>query len=100
MVGIKQYFVPLLAAVLVLCGGSVAQAETMVKMSPDGRWAMVPLADGFDYPVGKPNGEGYYKSRGLRLNIPRHMGEDWNGNGGGNSDDGDPVYTVGTGLVT
>ncbi len=61
---------------------------------------MVPLADGFDYPVGKPNGEGYYKSRGLRLSIPCHMGEDWDGNAGGNSDKGDPVYTVGTGLVT
>ena len=73
---------------------------TMAKQSADGKWAMVPLADGFDYPVGKPNGKGYYKSRGLRLNIPRHMGEDWNGNGGGNSDKGDPVYTVGTGLVT
>ena len=100
MVGIKQYLAPLLAAVFVFFGGSVARSETMARMSQDGRWAMVPLADGFDYPVGKPDGEGYYKSRGLRLNMPRHMGEDWNGNGGGNSDDGDPVYTVGTGLVT
>ena len=100
MVGLKQYLAPVLVAVLTLCGGGTAQAVTMAKMTPDGRWAMVPLADGFDYPVGKPDGEGYYKSRGLRLNMPRHMGEDWNGNGGGNTDDGDPVYTVGTGLVT
>lgn len=83
---------------LVMAGA--ADAANMARVSTDGKWAMVPLADGFDYPVGKPNGEGYYKSRGVRLQIPRHMGEDWNGKSGGNSDKGDPVYTVGTGLVT
>ena len=72
----------------------------MAKKTPDGKWAMVPLADGFDFPVGKPDGAGYYRSRGLRLRTPRHMGEDWNGKGGGNSDLGDPVYTIGHGLVT
>ncbi len=72
----------------------------MAQQTPDGKWAYVPLADGFDYPVGKPNGEGYYRSRGLRLTTPRHLGDDWNGNGGGNTDLGDPVYTIGTGLVT
>ncbi len=77
-----------------------ADAATMARKTPDGKWAYVPLADGFDYPVGKPNGEGYYKARGLRLNTPRHMGEDWNGKGGGNSDLGAPVYTIGHGLVT
>ena len=72
----------------------------MARKTEDGKWAFVPLADGFDFPVGKPDAEGYYKSRGLRLRTPRHMGEDWNGVGGGNSDLGDPVYTVGHGLVT
>ncbi len=79
---------------------STADAATMAKKSPDGNWAYVPLADGFDYPVGKPNAEGYYKARGLRFQVPRHLGEDWNGNGGGNTDKGDPVYTIGHGLVT
>lgn len=88
-----------LVALLMLTGWQ-AQAGTMARMTPDGKWAYVPLADGFDYPVGKPDGVGYYKSRGLRLRTPRHMGEDWNGNGGGNSDLGDPVYTIGHGLVT
>lgn len=66
----------------------------------EGNFALVPLCDGFDYPVGKPNAEGYYRARGLRLASPRHMGEDWNGNGGGNTDLGAPIYSIGHGMVT
>jgi murein DD-endopeptidase MepM/ murein hydrolase activator NlpD len=62
--------------------------------------ARVNLADGFDYPVGKPNADGYYKARGLRLRQPRHYGEDWNGRSGGDSDLGDPVYAIADGIVT
>ncbi len=54
-------------------------------------------ADGFDLPVGKPDGEGYYRARGFRSNG--HLGEDWNGRGGGNTDLGDPVYSIGSGVV-
>jgi murein DD-endopeptidase MepM/ murein hydrolase activator NlpD len=62
--------------------------------------AKINLADGFDFPVGKPNAEGYYKARGLRLREPRHYGEDWNGRAGGDSDKGDPVYAIADGIVT
>ncbi len=55
------------------------------------------LADGFDYPVGKPDGKGYYKYRGYTPNG--HLGEDWNGVGGGDSDLGDPIYSVAHGVV-
>jgi murein DD-endopeptidase MepM/ murein hydrolase activator NlpD len=55
------------------------------------------LADGFDYPVGKPNGDGYYIFRGFSQNG--HLGEDWNGNGGGDTDEGDPVYAIAHGVV-
>jgi murein DD-endopeptidase MepM/ murein hydrolase activator NlpD len=57
----------------------------------------VPLADGFDAPVGKPDGAGYYVYRGFRPNG--HLGEDWNGNRGGDTDLGDPVYATADGVV-
>jgi len=60
----------------------------------------VNLADGFDFPVGKPNADGYYKARGLRLRSPHHFGEDWNGRAGGDADLGDPVYAIADGIVT
>jgi murein DD-endopeptidase MepM/ murein hydrolase activator NlpD len=56
-----------------------------------------PLADGFDFPVGKPNADQYYKQRGFIAG--RHPGEDWNGAGGGNSDFGAPIYAIGNGVV-
>lgn len=97
-----QFFRILLLPLILAVASLQLQAKSLVKakFSEDGKWALVPLADGFDFPVGKPNGDGYYKARGLRLKSPRHLGEDWNGNGGGNSDLGDPVYTIGHGLVT
>lgn len=62
--------------------------------------AKVNLADGFDFPVGKPDAAGYYKARGLRLRSPQHFGEDWNGRGGGDTDLGDPVTVCADGVVT
>jgi len=39
--------------------------------------AFTKLADGFDFPVGKPDAQGYYKARGFR--TKGHLGEDWDG---------------------
>lgn len=54
-------------------------------------------AHGFDFPVGLPDAVGYYNAQKFGEN--NHLGDDWNGTGGGNSDLGDPVYAVGNGYV-
>lgn len=56
------------------------------------------FSTGFDYPVGKPSAKGYYNAQGFGAN--NHLGDDWNGNGGGNTDMGHPVYSISEGVVT
>jgi murein DD-endopeptidase MepM/ murein hydrolase activator NlpD len=75
-------------------GKSEARAD---QAKYEGTTAFVKLADGFDFPVGKPNGKGYYKARGFRSHG--HLGEDWDGLGGGDTDLGDPIYSIGDGVV-
>lgn len=77
----------------------VAAASLGMLADHAGAVSFVPIqmADGFDFPVGKPNAFGYYRFRGFRTNY--HMGDDWNGLGGGNSDLGKPVYSIAHGVV-
>lgn len=55
------------------------------------------LCDGFDYPVGPPDGKGYYNAQAFQVN--NHLGDDWNATTGGNSDLGDPIHAIGNGYV-
>jgi murein DD-endopeptidase MepM/ murein hydrolase activator NlpD len=73
-------------------------ALTSLAAKGDPTTAMTRLADGFDFPVGKPNGDGYHKSRGFT--VHGHLGEDWIGEGGSGSAFRDPVYAAGNGIVT
>ncbi len=72
------------------------------------------LADGFDFPIGDKNAQGSYvdKKTGKKYSgwyiatqaaetyfLGIHTGEDWNGNGGGDSDLGQPVYSPAKGKV-
>ena len=75
----------------------------------------IPPADGFDFPVGDANASGPYNDiatgieyQGWRIathfaenyELGIHTGEDWNGNGGGNTDLGQNVHAVANGRVT
>lgn len=81
-------------AVILVVAFSASQTNARAQ---SGSSIRVRLADGFDFPVGKPEGDGYYKARGYWPNG--HLGEDWNGRGGGDSDLNAPIYAIGRGVV-
>lgn len=60
-------------------------------------WPKEFLVDGFDFPVGKPDGKGYYNAQPFGVNF--HLGDDWNGLGGGNTDFGDSIFAIASGCV-
>lgn len=59
--------------------------------------ARVAMAPRFDFPLGSENGALSYNAQPFRENG--HLGDDFNGIGGWDSDRGDPVYAVAGGRV-
>ncbi len=59
----------------------------------------IPEADGFDFPVGPPDALGYYDAQPFG-GPNQHLGCDWNGDGGGDTDLDDPIHAIASGLVT
>lgn len=56
------------------------------------------ISTGFDFPIGKPDAKGYYNAQKFQEND--HLGDDWNGVGGGNSDLGDAIYSISNGYIS
>lgn len=84
-----------MAAVIVVAGlpwGEVGAARR------DRGWRKrCPRAGEFGFPVGGGSADGYYNAQPFGENA--HLGDDWNGNGGGDTDLGDPVLAIADGLV-
>lgn len=62
-------------------------------------------ATGFEFPVGGRFAEGYYiaqrfEAENGRFGGKKHLGEDWNTVGGGDSDYGAPIYSMAHGVVS
>lgn len=98
----------LLPFILLFCLFSCANAQQEEEIAPsevkiveeDSSFVILPefLANQFDYPVGKPDSKGYFNAQKFGKN--NHLGDDWNGLGGGNTDLGDPVFAIASGYVT
>lgn len=58
----------------------------------------IKFTNGYDFPVGKPDAVNYYNAQKFQEN--NHLGDDWNGKGGGNTDLGDPIFAIANGYVS
>lgn len=77
--------------------GAVALGATALD-PVEQAYGHLPVATTFGLPVGFPDGAGYYDAQDFGQHY--HLGEDWNGLGGGDSDLGDPVVAMAAGVVT
>ncbi|WP_435314344.1 M23 family metallopeptidase [Cellulophaga fucicola] len=97
----KYFF--LIFSLVILTFSCKPKAENKVKNTSIAKVDVVQQdtikkTNGFDFPVGKPNAKGYYNAQKFTEN--NHLGDDWNGVKGGNSDLGDNIYTIANGYVS
>lgn len=91
--------VPRVALRLGIAAVCVTGAIALIVATHDGTdpAPYYPACDGFDFPVGAPDAVGYYDAQPFGTNT--HLGSDWNGNGGTDTDFGDPIYAASSGVV-
>lgn len=85
------------------------QAKSTANSFEDFLQTEIPPSDGFDFPFGDADGKGGYTDKatgkthsgwyvatkfGEKYSLGNHPAEDWNGNGCGSADLGQPVYAV------
>lgn len=94
-----KIFLACIIGLLIALGMRTSHSPAPYSTAYDSLFTLKPdyIADKFDFPVGKPNAKGYYNAQGFKKN--RHLGDDWNGNGGGNTDLGDPIYSIANGYI-
>jgi murein DD-endopeptidase MepM/ murein hydrolase activator NlpD len=83
---------------VVIVATGIAAVELGAAKRPRGWRERCPRAGSFGFPVGDGSATGYYNAQPFGENA--HLGDDWNGNGGGDSDLGDPVLAIADGVVT
>lgn len=87
-----------ISIVAVALAVTVVMGATRERPAPERAPVAPPKCGGFDFPVGPPDASGYYDAQPFGAND--HLGSDWNGNGGGDSDLGDPVHAIAAGVVS
>jgi murein DD-endopeptidase MepM/ murein hydrolase activator NlpD len=76
-----------------------------IQNKPQTTPQLTPIADKFAYPISKnqyiteakDSKDEWYNA--TNFGETNHLGEDWNKNSGGNTDCGEPVYTIGNGII-
>ena len=87
-----------LAVGAVIVATAVTWGELCAARRPPSWRERCPRAGSFGFPVGDGSATGYYNAQPFGENT--HLGDDWNGNGGGDTDLGDPVLAIADGVVT
>ena len=99
----RRIVATVLAIGVVVAGGVVAFSMCRPTWDdPAIAWpAQVPACDGFDYPVGPPDGEGWQDmlAFGVEDRLGTHLGNDWTMPGDDNADLGARVYAITAGVV-